>query len=159
MKVEANKSMNRIAATLLLITLAVPAWGQDLEKGMRAYERGDYAAALAEWGPLAERGDANAQYNLGTIYDEGLGVPQNFGEANRWYRLAAEQGNAAAQYNLGTMYSYGKGVAQNFGEANRWFRLAAAQGLADAQYNLGHMYFHGKGVPQNFEQALSLAVL
>jgi TPR repeat protein len=57
------------------------------------------AAVVAELRRLAEQGDVLAQYNLGIVYDTGKGVPQDYTEAVRWYRLAAEQGHASAQYN------------------------------------------------------------
>ncbi len=74
------------------------------------------------------------------MYTKGHGVPQNFAEAARWFRLAAEQGRALAQLNLGMMYTHGKGVQQNYAEALRWYRLAAEQGDANAQRNLGLIY-------------------
>ena len=95
---------------------------------------------LDETRRLAEQGDADAQTNLGAMYDNGTGVPQNYSEAVKWYRLAAEQGIATAQYNLGAMYANGEGVPQNDAEAVKWYRLAAEQGYADAQNNLGIMY-------------------
>jgi len=76
----------------------------------------------------AEQGDATAQFNLGFMYCDGEGVPQDYKEAVKWYRMAAEQGNATAQNNLGFMYCKGQGVPQNFVEAYAWFNLAAAQG-------------------------------
>ena len=80
-----NKSMKRILATLLLLTLAAPAWGQDFEKGKQAYERGDYVTALREWRSLAVQGDAAGQYGLGSIYSGGRGVPQDYAEAVKWW--------------------------------------------------------------------------
>ena len=73
-----------------------------------------HSAALR---PLADQGDAGAQYNLGVMYDKAHGVPQNYAEALKWYRLAADQGDATAQYNLGFMYDEGQGVPQNYAEA------------------------------------------
>ena len=81
---------------------------------MAAYESKDYATALKLWRPLAEQGDAQAQYNLGIMYDNGQGVPQDDAEAVKWYRKAAEQGIAKAQYNLGVMYANGRGVPQDY---------------------------------------------
>jgi len=78
------------------------------DDGMAAYERGDYATAFKEWRPLAEQGHADAQSNLGVMYDQGLGVPQNCTEAVKWCHKAAEQGDAAAQYNLGIMCASGE---------------------------------------------------
>ena len=73
------------------------------------------------------------------MYELGRGVPQNYAEAARWYRLAADQGSATAQHDLGVMYHFGQGVPQNYAEAVRWYRLAADQGYADAQHGLGLM--------------------
>ena len=75
----------------------------------------------------ADQGYAVAQSNLGFMYANGQGVPQNHAEAVRWYRLAADQGNALAQYNLGIMYDSGDGVPENDIEAYKWLALAAAQ--------------------------------
>ena len=77
------------------------------------------------------------------MYDNGEGVPQDYKEAVKWYRLAAEQGHAKAQYNLGLMYDNGEGVPQDYKEAVKWYRLAAEQGVASAQTNLGFMYYNG----------------
>ena len=85
----------------------------------------------------AERDIVEAQNDLGAKYAKGDGVPQDHGEAVRWFRSAAEQGFTAAQNNLGVAYRDGKGVPQDFAEAVRWFRNAAEQGLAQAQYSLG----------------------
>ena len=104
----------------------------DFQKGLDAYERGDYATALREWQPLAEQGYADAQSNLGWMYDNGQGVPQNDKTAVKWYTLAAEQGNASAQTNLGFMYRKGQGVHQNDKTAVKWYTLAAEQGYAPA---------------------------
>ncbi len=92
-----------LVVAALAVGLAMPAWGQDFDAGLAAYERGDYAAALKEWKPLAEQGYAAAQFNLGAMYDNGQGVPQDDAQAVQWYRLAAEQGMAEAQNNLGVM--------------------------------------------------------
>ncbi|MBP0118666.1 MAG: sel1 repeat family protein, partial [Candidatus Nitrotoga sp.] len=82
--------------------------------------------------------------------DNGQGVPQDFKEAVKWYRLAAEQGHALAQFNLGGVYDKGRGVAKDYKEAVRWYKLAAEQGDVDAQYNLGYMYAKGQGVLQDY---------
>ena len=102
----------------------------------------------------AEQGDAVAQAALGLSYATGDGVPQDDGEAVRWYRLAADQGNARAQANLGVSYANGLGVPEDDGEAVRWFRLAADKGDARAQANLGVSYANGLGVPQDESEAV-----
>jgi len=141
-----------IAVVLSIICLAVPAWA-DYKAGEDAYNRGDYATALREWRPLAEQGDALAQYNLGVLYRKGRGVPQDDVQARQWYEKAAAQGQAKAQYNLGTLYLNGGGVPKDYQQALRWFRMAADQGEALAQTKIGIMYDDGQGVPHDFVQA------
>jgi TPR repeat protein len=104
----------------------------------------------------AEQGDARAQYNLGNMYADGDGVPEDDVEAVRWFRLAADQGLAEAQYNLGFLYATGEGVPEDDVEAVRWYRLAADQGLAEAQYNLGVLYGAGTGVTEDMSEAVRL---
>ena len=81
----------------------------------------------------AEQGDALAQYNLGVMYLNGEGVPQDDVEAVRWYRLAAEQGNAKAMSNLGVMYVDGRGVVQDYVQAHMWRNVAASRQTGEAR--------------------------
>ena len=124
----------------------------ELVEGEESVERGH--EWLREEGPVAaaqrirlaaDQGDAEAQFNLGTMYENGRGVPQHDGEAVRWFHLAADQGNTEAQYQFGVRYAIGRGVPQDDREAARWYRLAAHQGDARAQVNVGR-YADGQGV-------------
>ncbi len=90
------KALRGVIVLVLALALPAPVAGADFQAGTEAFNRGDYASALKEWRPLAEQGDANAHYLLGTMYADGKGVPQDSAEAMKWYRLAAEQGYAAA---------------------------------------------------------------
>jgi TPR repeat protein len=126
-----------------------------VEDASAAYEQGDYATAYRLIKPMAEQGYAKAQYNLGVMYHNGEGVPQDYNETVKWYRKAAEQGLAVAQYNLGVMYNKGEGVPQDHNEAMTWFRKAAGQGYARAQHNLGSMYHKGEGVPKDYNEAVN----
>lgn len=110
-------------ATLFL--LATPAAAQDFNNGVKAYERGDFSAAAQEWRPLAEQGNAGAQFNLGQMYFLGRGVSQDYAEALKWHTLAAKRGNASAQAIIGLMYATGRGVQQDFVSAYKWHALAA----------------------------------
>jgi len=101
----------------------------------------------------AEAGDAKAQFTIGSMYENGSGVTQDYAEAAKWYRKAAERGEARAQYNLGIFYQNGWGVPRDATEAVKWYRKAAMQGAASAQYNLGFMYHNGQGVPQDYAEA------
>jgi len=88
----------------------------------------------------AEQGDAEAQYELGRMYAEGNGVPQDDVKTAYWYEKAAEQGHADAQYYLGKMYFIGKGVPKDAAKAALWMQKAAEQGHAGAQQVLGRVH-------------------
>ncbi len=118
--------MKRIAlGVALFVLLAAPALA-GLDEGWAAYERGDYASTLREWKPLAEQGNASAQYNIGFMYANRQGVRRDYGEAAKWYRRAAERGHADAQLLLGLLYRKGRGVPLNYVQAHMWYSLAAA---------------------------------
>ncbi len=104
----------------------------------------------------ADDGDSMAQFNVGLIYRDGRGVPQDYAEAARWFRKAADQGLDGAQVNLGVLYFMGQGVAQDYAEAANWYRKAADQELDGAQLNLGLMHKKGQGVPQDYTEAVAL---
>ena len=91
----------------------------------------------------ANAGDAYAQFTLGSRYENGQGVTQDYKEAVKWYRLAAEQGDTEAQYRLGMMYFRGEAVLKNFNDFYKWVRMSAEQGCARAQSRLGAMYYYG----------------
>ena len=94
-------------------------------------------------------------HNCGWVFwhQHGYGVPQDYSEAAKWYRLAADQGLAEAQIDLGRLYEDGHGVPQDYTEAAKWYRLAAEQGQADAQFGLGVLYRDGTGVIQSYIDA------
>jgi TPR repeat protein len=144
--------------TLLISTsMAVTAFGGPFEDAVAAaHKRGDYEKAYRLFKPLAGQGNAKAQYNLGVMYANGQGVPQDYAEAMKWFRKAAAQGYAEAQFNLGVMYDNDRGVPQDYSEAVKWYRKAAAQGYAEAQFNLGLKYDKGQGVPQDYAEAAIL---
>jgi len=112
------------AVVLAVLACAMPAAAQQ-DDGYAAYQRGDYAAAAEAWRAEAEAGDTEAQFNLGVLYDEGLGVAADKTEAARWYRAAAIAGMAAAQYNLAALLANGQGVPRDLLRAYFLFDLAA----------------------------------
>ena len=145
-----------ISAAILLLAAAAsatPVAAQGYGTAVAAYERGDYPTALRLFRTLADQGNASAQYDLGSMYENGEGVEQDYAEAAKWYRRAAKQGHKLAQLHLGYHYEFGWGVLQDYAEAVKWWRLAAEQGLGAAQFNLGFKHENGVGVPQNLERA------
>lgn len=132
-------------------------------KGLGAYEKGDYTTAFQEYKKAAEKGNRYAQNNLGVMYYKGHGVTKDYAEAIRWYYEAAKGGLSMSMRNLGFMYYEGHGVIKDYGMAARWFREAAKRpnqfsnpgeyGDADAAYQLGLMYQRGIGVPKDYVAA------
>jgi TPR repeat protein len=116
-----------IVLVLSFLCLAVPAWA-DFQAGKDAYDRGHYTTALNEWRPLAQQGHADAQRNLGSMYLNGDGVPQDYQLALYWFRSSANRGNAMALTQLGLMYERGNGVTQDVVLAYKWYILGAANG-------------------------------
>lgn len=114
------------------------------------YEHGNYSAALPAFQQLALKGNADAQYYLGTLFDNGLAVNKDERQAAEWYLKAADQNHVVAQYNLGVSYARGQGILQNYQEAVHWYLQAAQQGYTAAQNNLGELYASGLGVEQDF---------
>jgi uncharacterized protein len=143
-----------IASLLLLLVVPVPASVEPLGAASEAFSRGDYGSAYRLIKPFAEQGLPVAQFNLGVLYENGFGVPQDYAEAVKWYRKAAEQGHVFARSCLGVMYALGQGVPQDYAEAAKWYRKAAEQDFAPAQYNLGFLYEKGLGVPQDCAEAV-----
>lgn len=137
-----------------------------LQRGEEYYQAGlrcvvedgvqDYGNAARLYLKGAELGYAPAQYELASLYEQGLGIERDLKQAARWYRRAAEQGYAEAQNNLGRLYATGKGVARDDVEAARWYALATAQGDVEATSNLGALYLRGRGVPEDLTKAFDL---
>ena len=116
-------------------------------------KRADAGKSFQETKIKAEKGDAEAQYNLGKMYHDGKDVAKDDVEAVKWFRKAADQGYAAGQNGLGFMYVTGDGVPKDEAEAVKWFRKAADQRYAKGQFNLGLMYDNGQGVPKDEAEA------
>ncbi len=130
---ESNMKPTFIA--LLALCLCVPLMGTDKAKALSK----DFKSLKT----LAEKGDAEAQFNLGQMYYEGLGVDQDYKEAVKWYQEAADKGHARAQFNLGVMYDYGEGVFEDSVTAYAWAECTA--------YGAGDEEKIGQGgIPEGF---------
>ncbi len=143
-----NKAQTLLTTAVLLFGISGSGI-TDFNDGVNAYQKGDYKTAFNEWKPLAEQGDARAQYNLGLMHANGEGMLRDEKEAVKWYRKAAEQGDAEAQYNLGLMYD----KLWDLKEAVKWLLKAAEQGDVDAQLHLGWRYANGDNFRRNASKA------
>jgi TPR repeat protein len=112
------------------------------------------AIALFETG--VKYGHVASMSNLGWLYENGKGVPQDYAKAREWYEKAAAKDNAAAMNNLGGLYENGNGVAQDYAKARELYEKAAAKGFGTPMSNLGWLYENGKGVPQDYAKAREL---
>jgi hypothetical protein len=127
----------------------------DLNSGIQAYGRQDYARALAEFTPLAEQGNPQAMFNLAVMYMRAQGVQKNEVLAERYLYGAAQKGQPMAQFMWGNFRQAGEmGGPADVKDAANWLLKAAQQGHAQAQYQIGVMYRTGSGVEQDTEQSL-----
>jgi hypothetical protein len=117
-----------------------------LAEGLDALKKGDYASAARELRPLAERGDAGAQYRVGLMYEFGKGFAADKPQSLAWLGKAAAHGHQGAQVELGVIYATGDGVPEDPVKAVEWFRKAAMQGDASARFKLGVAHENGEGV-------------
>jgi TPR repeat protein len=148
-----------LALLIFLLGLVAPAAAAELDDAVAAAHGGDYATALRRLSPLAEKGDARAEFDVGFMHAYGWGVPRNPADAITWYRKAADQGLGVAQHFLGLAYVNGEGVRPDDAEAARWFARAAAQGFAQAKFMLGLMTLDGRGVPKDLVQGYAFMVM
>lgn len=143
-----------MALALVLMGWCGPVRAESFEAGLRAFRAGEPDRARDIWLPLAEAGDAAAQYSLGKLFEHGEGpVRRDLVKAVQWYRTAAAQGLPAAQNNLGLMYAQGRGVPTDLTRAIEIWRAAAQQNYPWAQYNLGLAFFRGQGVAVDQREA------
>ena len=128
-----------LAAALVLLPFS-SLIADDYKSGLEAYNNLDYEKALAIWQPLAEAGDADAQFGLGQMYGNGFGVMMDDAAALKWYGLAAEQGHGKAVFSLAVMHQNGWGVPMDEDEANRLYLVAAEAGVGEAMTAVGRFY-------------------
>jgi TPR repeat protein len=128
-----------------LACLAAPASSQSVKAGIEAWQKEDYAAAVTIWRPLAEKGDADAQFNLGQAYRLGRGVPLSLTAAQSWFERAADSGHVDAQTTLGLL------LFQNGNHTGglRWLKNASDQGEPRAMLVYGTALYNGDGVAQD----------
>jgi cell division septation protein DedD len=133
---------------IALMALAAPAAGAappTVKTGIEAWQKGDYAAAVAIWRQLAEAGNADAAFNLGQAYRLGRGVKINLGAAQTWLQRAASKDHLEAQSTLGLLL-FDSGDMKG---AMRWLKAAAERGEPRAQLVYGTALFNGDGVPRD----------
>lgn len=129
---------------------------QDLiNRNIRVSTDVDYSdKAISELEDLSEQGDAEASLEIGFRYYSGIGVPQDYSKAIRYFRRAEALDNAEAQYNLGVMYDNAIGIEHDVDKAFEYYKKSAEQGLPQGQFSLGEMYYAGLGCEKNDQEAV-----
>ena len=141
--------MRKLLLGMLIGAAAMPAAAQSVRAGIEAWQKGDTAGAVAIWRPLAEKGDADAAFNMGQAYRLGKGVPLDLSQAQSWLERAARKGHIDAQTTLGLLlFQNGNRVA-----AMRWLNAAAEAGEARALLMVGTALYNGDGVPEDHVKA------
>ena len=141
--------MRKLLLGLMIVSAAVPSAAQSVRDGIEAWQRGDVADAVAIWTPLAEKGDADAAFNLGQAYRLGKGVPINLAEAQNWLEAAARKGHLDAQTTLGLLlFQNGNRVT-----AMRWLKPAAEAGEPRALLMVGTALYNGEGITEDHVKA------
>ena len=135
--------MRNLLLALAIAAVGTPSTAQSVRAGITAWQRGDTAGAVAIWRPLAEKGDADAAFNLGQAYRLGKGVPLDLAQAQGWLERAARAGHVDAQSTLGLLlFQNGNQVG-----AMRWLKAAAEAGEPRALLMVGTALYNGDGVP------------
>lgn len=134
-----------IMAAALAATLAVPAGAQSVKAGVEAWQAGDFGRATAIWRALADKGDADAAFNLGQAYRLGRGVTASTADAASWFEKAAKKNHLDAQVSLGLLL-FDSGDRQN---ALKWLGLAAQRNEPRAMLVVGTALFNGDGLPRD----------
>lgn len=148
-------AVSAAAAILLVGSVGYGAAAPDVKSGIDRWMAQDYEGAVAQWRPLADQGNADAQFNLGQAYKLGRGVPVDLRLAQSWYQKAAQQGHEQAQVNVGLLL-YNGGKRQ---EALPWIRKAVELGDPRAQYILGTELFNGDIVAKDWPRAYGLMLV
>ena len=134
-----------LVVALMIAGVSVPLRAQSVHAGVEAWQKSDYSGAVAIWRPRAEKGDADAAFNLGQAYRLGRGVPQDLAAAQDWLERAARKGQVDAQATLGFMLFQSGNQAGGL----RWLRMAANSGDPRAMLVYGSALFNGEGVPRD----------
>jgi TPR repeat protein len=159
---RARQASRAAAIAALLWAVRAPGAFADAAGAWQVYRTGKYELALKELKALAEAGDAQAQYYLGTLHSDGKAVKRDYRQAVEWYAAAANKGHADAEFTLGFLYlnDAGEGVGTvpaDIPLAARWLKIAAAKGNAAAQSTLATLYGEGYGMAPDAAGALRWA--
>jgi uncharacterized protein len=128
----------RAGLTIAVVLVALASNGSAVhaswDEATKAFAKKEYARAMKLFQPLAEKGNALAQYRIAKMHQMGLGVSKDAKQARKWGQLAARQGNADAQLLMGSLYYKAEGgETADAVRAYMWYDVSAEQGSAEAK--------------------------
>ena len=152
--------MKKLLFIVLIAVFGLTACGPTpeelVEQGKKHLENENYTEAMACFQKAADKGNAEAEYNIADLYLNGLGVEEDLETSAEWLKKSAEKDYPEAQNMLAVMYYGGVGVPQDYEKAAKWAKRAATYDMVDAQYVLANLYIDGRGVPQDYNKAAEL---
>jgi len=150
--------MQKFILTALTILTATISYGQSSEdlnnKSKELIDKQDFKNAIPLIKQAAEKGNAEAQYNYGVSYQQGIEVPQNDSIANTWFIKSAKQGWKDAQFKIAYSYATGRGVTQDDKQAFYWSAKCAEQQDVECMFNVVTCYMEGRGTEKNLDSML-----
>jgi len=150
--------MQKFILTALTVLTAAISFGQSAEdlnkKSKELLDKQDFKNAIPLIRQAAEKGNAEAQYNYGVSYQQGIEVPQNDSIANTWFIKSAKQGWKDAQFKIAYSYATGRGVTQDDRQAFYWSAKCAEQQDVECMFNVVGCYMEGRGTEKNLDSML-----
>lgn len=148
--------MKYILAATVALMLSINSFADTLQEGYEAVRNGNPEQGHAILQPLAEGGDADAQYAVALLYREGWGVEKNMKTAAGYYQKSAEQDHRDAMFEMGWLHQTGEGgLVQDYGKSAKWYQKSAEKGHPAAMYGIASFYYNGMGVERDTATAMS----
>lgn len=148
--------MNDLKFILLIFTALLfntTVYADLFEQANEAFDKQQYKKAFLLFKKSAESGYAKSQYNLASLYQQGIGTDKNLPKAIYWYLKAAQQKHVNSMFNLGYLYQHSQPPLRDYEKAMLWYEKAASHGSDSALVNIGVLYFFGLGVKKNYIEA------
>lgn len=148
--------MKYVLAAIATLMLSISSFAGTLQEGYEAVRNGNPEQGHAILQPLAENGDADAQYAVAVLYREGWGVEKNLETATGYYQKSAEQDHRDAMFEVGLMYQVGQGgLTKDYEKSAKWYLKSAEKGHPAAMYAVAGLYYNGMGVKRDMDMAMS----
>jgi TPR repeat protein len=148
--------MKYVLAVTAALMLSISSFAGTLQEGYQAVRDGNPEQGHTILQPLAEKGNADAQYAVAILYREGWGVEKNMETAAGYYLKSADQDHRDAMFEMGWLYQVGEGgVTKDYENSAKWYQKSAEKGHPAAMYGIASFYYNGMGVERDTDAAMS----